>query len=76
MIDKLKENGIGVDFIMFLPAVSMSILVILFTMIVSVVGSSWIEFAMGISIMIAWMLGVFFGFKILLIRIELMDRKG
>lgn len=74
IIDKLKENGINVEFIMALPTSGASILMILFVMIAGVASNSWIEFATYLSIMLAWMLGVFFGFKILLLRMELIDK--
>lgn len=74
MLDKIKETGVNVNFIMFLPSVSISILMIFFVMVISILSNGWMEFVMGISIMIAWMLGVFFGFKILLLRIEEVDK--
>lgn len=74
MLDKLKESGINVEFIMTLPSVWTSILMILLVMIASVISNGWFEFIIYLSIMLAWMLGVFFGFKLLLLRIELIDR--
>jgi len=74
MLDKLKENGINIKFIMRLPTSGASILMILFVMIAGVSGNSWMEFIIYLSIMLAWMLGVFFGFKILLLRMELIDK--
>lgn len=74
MLDKIKETGVDVDFIMFLPSITVSVLVIFFVMVISVLSNSWIEFAMGLSIIIAWMFGVFFGFKILLLKIEDIDK--
>jgi len=73
MLDKLKENGINVEFIMTLPSVWTSILMILLVMIASVISNSWFEFIIYLCIMLAWMLGVFFGFKLLLLRVELID---
>ena len=74
MLDKLKETGVNVEFIMTLPIVTTSILLILFVMVASVVSNGWFEFIIYLSIMFAWMLGVFFGFKILLIKIEEIDK--
>ena len=74
MLDKLKENGINTKFIMRLPTSGASILMILFVMIAGVSSNSWMEFILYLSIMLAWMLGVFFGFKILLLRMELIDK--
>lgn len=74
MLDKIKETGVSVDFIMFLPSVLTSVLMIFFVMVISILSNSWIEFGICLSIMIAWMLGVFFGFKILLLRIEEVDK--
>ena len=74
MLNKIKETGVSVDFIMTLPSVSISVLVILFVMVIGVLSNNWIEFATCLSVMIAWMLGVFFGFKMLLIKIEEIDK--
>ncbi|KKN46793.1 hypothetical protein LCGC14_0669210 [marine sediment metagenome] len=74
MLDKIKETGVDVDFIMSLPSVTVSVLVILFVMVIGVLSNNWIEFATCLSVVIGWMLGVFFGFKILLIKIEEIDK--
>ena len=74
MLDKIKETGVNVDFIMSLPSVTVSVLVILFVMVIGVLSNNWIEFATCVSVVIGWMLGVFFGFKILLIKIEEIDK--
>lgn len=74
MLDKIKEAGVDVGFIMFLPSITVSILVMFFVMVISILSNDWIEFGMGLSIMIAWILGVFFGFKMLLLKIEEVDK--
>jgi len=74
MLDKLKETGVNVEFIMTLPSVWASVLMILFVMIASVASNSWFEFIIYLSVMLAWILGVFFGFKMLLIKIGEIDK--
>lgn len=75
ILDKLEENGISVKFIMFLPSFWISALVIIFVIGASILTNTWIGFLTYMSVMIAWMLGVFFGFKLLLIRIEIIDKE-
>ncbi len=74
MLDKLEENGISVKFIMFLPSFWTSVLVMFFVIGASILTNTWIGFLTYLSVMIAWMLGVFFGFKLLLLRVEIIDK--
>jgi len=75
MLDKLEENGINVRLIMLLPSFWSSVLVIFFVIGASILTNTWIGFLTYLSVMIAWMLGVFFGFKLLLLRIEIIDKE-
>lgn len=74
IIDRLKEIGINVDLIMRLPSFGTSGLLIFFVVIAVLLSNGWIEFITYFTIMLAWMLGVFVGFKIFLLRIELIDK--
>lgn len=74
MLNKLKENGVNVDFILRVPSIFLSALMVVFVLIAVVVGSSWIGFATYTSILVGWMIGIFFGFKMLLSKIEQIDK--
>lgn len=76
IIDKLKETGVNVDLIMRLPSFGTSGLLIFSVIIASLLSNGWIEFITYFTIMLAWMLGVFVGFKIFLLRIELIDKES
>lgn len=74
MLSKIKETGINVEFITLLPSVWASVLLIFFAVVLGVISNNWSDFLICLSIMLAWMLGVFFGFKILLLKIEEIDK--
>ena len=76
MLSKIKETGVNIKFIMLLPSVWSSVLLIFFAVVLGVVSNNWYDFLICLSIMLAWMLGVFFGFKMLLIKISEIDKES
>lgn len=75
MLDSLKEIGINVELIMRFPVFWTSGIMILLILVGGVASNDWIEFLRYLSIMFAWMLGVFFGFKVLLLRIAKVEKE-
>lgn len=74
MLDKLKENGVNVDFMLRMPSAFFSALMVVSVLIAIIASHDWIGFATYISILVGWMIGIFFGFRILLVRMEHIDK--
>ncbi len=73
MLEKLKEKGVNVDLIQRIPSGFLSIIMILFVVIASIFSNNWSDFILYSGMLVAWMIGVFFGFKIFLNRLEQID---
>ena len=73
MLNKLKENGVNVDLIKRIPSGWLSILMVIVVCIASVVSNGWTDFIIYMGVLVGWMIGVFFGFRMILIRIEQID---
>lgn len=70
MLDKLREKGVNVDLIQRIPSGFLSILMIFFVLIAGVTSNNWSDFIIYTGMLVAWMIGVFFGFKVLLNRMQ------